>query len=427
MFAFEQNRFGRVALFAALNLIGVMACPAYLPAGSMRLNTPVQNRGTISFTLRNERAFQNGEGVKKTNFPFLNIPGLAEASIQQTNKSVSLQWKCEGGPNFQGLVPEFPGPGTWFVQVTWDAAQGLFDVYLNGAAATTPGVKFQPWSVPKPAHEVATFPGPLSVSDLQAELVFRKPEEAEAKTPAELRGRHAELFGQAAMPTPIKVESRKGRLLLDAALANEGDVKGWIMEGPGKAEFAEGWMKMWSTRPDAKPPANGHIVFWCPKDFPERFVCEWDCQIVSPEGLNIIFFAAKGENGEDIFDPRLPQRDGTFVQYTNGKIVCYHISYYANTPDTPGRATSNLRKDHAFYLMATGPVAIPAGSSRIHHLRLIKDRGHIQALVDGKVFIDYTDRGGDRYGPIYTDGKIGLRQMQWTAARYRNLKIWELK
>ncbi len=60
-------------------------------------------------------------------------------------------------------------------------------------------------------------------------------------------------------------------------------------------------------------------------------------------------------------------------------------------------------------------------------MRLIKDGAHIQLQVDGRVSIDYTDPGTARYGPIHTDGKIGLRQMQWTIAQYRNFRVWELK
>jgi len=76
-----------------------------------------------------------------------------------------------------------------------------------------------------------------------------------------------------------------------------------------------------------------HHVFWCPENFPDRFIAEWEAQNREPDaGLCIVFFAAKGEKGEDIFDPFLPKRDGTFKQYTQGKIISYHISYYANSP-----------------------------------------------------------------------------------------------
>jgi hypothetical protein len=148
--------------------------------------------------------------------------------------------------------------------------------------------------------------------------------------------------------------------------------------------------------------------------------------VVSDLGLTIVFFAAKGQNGEDIFDPSLPKRDGTFSHYIRGAVKSYHISYFANTPGFLGRATSNLRKNNKFHLLASGPVAVRPGSQQIHRVRLIKDGAHIQLQLDGKVSIDFTDPGGSRYGPVYGGGKIGLRQMQWTVARYRNFRVWEL-
>jgi hypothetical protein len=224
----------------------------------------------------------------------------------------------------------------------------------------------------------------------------------------------------------MEIANRQGRLLLDAPLASRDDVQDWVLEGPAEVTFADGWMRMRSTRPDATSGENGHFVFWCPTDFPGSFVAEWEIQLVEDFGLCIFFFAAKGAGGEDIFDPRLPDRDGTFVHYTRGAIDSYHISYYANTPGTPGRISSNLRKNNKFYLMASGPVAIAAGSDSIHKMRLIKDGGHIQLQADGRVSIDFIDPGSARYGSVYGSGKMGLRQMQWTKARYRNLRVWEL-
>jgi hypothetical protein len=45
---------------------------------------------------------------------------------------------------------------------------------------------------------------------------------------------------------------------------------------------------------------------------------------------------------------------------------------------------------------------------------------------DGRKFVDWTD-DGQALGPVYGDGKIGLRQMQWTGFRYRDFKVWALK
>jgi hypothetical protein len=220
----------------------------------------------------------------------------------------------------------------------------------------------------------------------------------------------------------MSLEGRVGSVLYASALASESDISGWRMEGPGRVTFEDGWMRMASERPDGPV---GHIVHWCPRDFPSSFVAEWDVQPLSDHGLCIVFFAAKGENGEDIFDPALPERTGDFRDYIRGAIVSYHMSYYANTPFNPGRITCNMRKNNHFYLVTNGPPGIPPGSNKIHHILLVKDGAHSQLQVDGRVIIDFTDPG-DRYGPVLGGGKIAFRQMQWMVAQYRNFRVREL-
>lgn len=211
----------------------------------------------------------------------------------------------------------------------------------------------------------------------------------------------------------------KGKLLYESPLASGKDVAGWIMEGPGTTVFEDGWMRMYS------PGEKWHHVFWCPVDFPSRFVAEWEVQNLHPDaGLLIVFFAAKGVDGEDIFDPRLPRRDGTFKYYTKDKIRSYHISYYANNPKNPERELAHLRKNNAFELVQTGGEGIPKHSTDIHNIRLVKDDAHILFFVDGRKVIDWID-DGKSLGPVYGEGKIGFRQMQWSNFRYRNFKVWE--
>ncbi len=213
----------------------------------------------------------------------------------------------------------------------------------------------------------------------------------------------------------------KGELIFDSDLSNARSVEDWVMEGPGKVEFRDGWMEMYA------PDQKWHHVFWCPKDFPSRFVAEWEMQNLNPEGgLAIVFFAAKGVDGRDIFDSSLPSRDGTFRQYTKELMRSYHISYYANNPKNPDREFAHLRKNNMFALVQQGPVGIPKESTAIHHLRLVKDGAHIRFFVDDRMIIDWID-DGKTYGEVYDDGKIGFRQMQWSHFRYRNLRVWGLK
>jgi hypothetical protein len=208
----------------------------------------------------------------------------------------------------------------------------------------------------------------------------------------------------------------KGKLIYKNSLDDHQAVKDWKMEGPGHLNFKNGWMEMYS------PDKKGHHVFWCPRDFPASFIAEWEMQnIDTSNGFVIVFFNAKGTGGEDIFDPALPARDGTFEYYTSGQINCYHISYYSNSPDTP-RDKSHLRKDPQFALLQRGEEGIAKKSTAIHHIRLMKAKAYITMYVDNRKIIDYTD-DAKAFGPVYGEGKIGFRQMKWTDFRYRNFKV----
>jgi rhamnogalacturonyl hydrolase YesR len=213
---------------------------------------------------------------------------------------------------------------------------------------------------------------------------------------------------------------KKGKLLYESTLSTEIDLQNWVMEGLAKTEFKEGWMHMYS------PDEEGHHVFWCPEDFPGDFIAEWELQNREPDaGLCIIFFAAKGVNGEDIFDPSLKKRDGVFRKYTKSDLNNYHISYYANA-DGNGRGISHLRKNKGFYLVQNGESGIPLHSRDIHKMKLVKDNNRILMYIDGRKIIDWTD-DGEEYGQVLESGKIGFRQMQWSHFRYRNFKVWELE
>lgn len=217
-------------------------------------------------------------------------------------------------------------------------------------------------------------------------------------------------------------ESKKGELLYENSLASEDAVKDWVMEGPGVTEFKDEWMHMYA------PDEKYHHVFWCPQDFPASFIAEWELHNQETDaGLCIIFFSALGNNGESIFDPSFPERDGTFRGYTKSKhFNNYHISYYANGKDNRAREISHLRKNSGFDKVQIGEPGIPIHSETIHKMRVVKDWAHITCFVDGRKVIDWTDDGLE-YGPVLKGGKIAFRQMKWTHFRYRNFKVWEIK
>jgi hypothetical protein len=202
-------------------------------------------------------------------------------------------------------------------------------------------------------------------------------------------------------------------------------VSDWVMEGPGQLKFKDGWMEMYS------PYQKMHHVYWCPETFPESFVAEWQVQNLNPEaGLLIIFFAATGLEGQDIFDTTLVERDGRFFQYIQGDLKSYHISYYANAEHNPDRGSSNLRKNNTFSLLQSGPVGIPTHSTAVHTIKLLKRKEHIRLFVDDREVINYRDRlpvvNGVNIGSPLLGGKIGFRQMRWSHFRYRNFRVYAL-
>ncbi len=211
----------------------------------------------------------------------------------------------------------------------------------------------------------------------------------------------------------------KGALLYSNTLAAPQDTTGWKMEGHGQLVFADGWMHMQSAN------EAGHHVLWCPQDFPENFIAEWEVQNHHPEaGLCIVFFSAKGLNGEDILSETLPVRNGVFKQYTKGAINNYHISYYADGENQPERGTANLRKNKGFHKVQAGEAGLPINSTAVHQVRLTKHQGHITLFIDDRKIIDWTD-DGQKYGDVLGSGKIGFRQMKWTHFAYRNFQVWE--
>lgn len=213
----------------------------------------------------------------------------------------------------------------------------------------------------------------------------------------------------------------KGDLLYNVSLNQKSDIDDWIMEGLGKTEFENGGMKMYS------PNKEGNHVLWCNEDFPKSFVGKWRIKNLNTEaGLCIIFFASKGTNGEDIFDDDLAERNGIFEQYTRGDINNYHISYFANPKNEPGREIANMRKNSGFNLVQTGRRGVPIDSEDEFEITLIKDDNHIVLFIDEREVINWVDTGLIDL-PVLGEGKIGFRQMKWTEFLYRDFRVWELK
>jgi rhamnogalacturonyl hydrolase YesR len=212
----------------------------------------------------------------------------------------------------------------------------------------------------------------------------------------------------------------KKDLVYENSFSSKADLNDWRLEGAAKALIRDNRLEMYS------PDQKSHHVFWCPQELPSNFMAEWEMQNLNPKaGLCIVFFAAKGVNGEDVMDPALEKRTGVFSQYTKGDLNNYHISYYTNNPKKPNRPFSHLRKNKGFKTVQYGARGIPVNSTATHQLQLIKKENHISMSVDGREIINWKDENKELGLPL-AEGKFAFRQMQWSHFTYKNLKIWNI-
>ncbi|UCF16846.1 MAG: DUF1961 family protein, partial [Phycisphaerales bacterium] len=219
--------------------------------------------------------------------------------------------------------------------------------------------------------------------------------------------------------TPSEVDY--GNIVYESSFDNRAVLDDWRLEGGKRMSIAEGNMVL-----ESQPTDNdrNHLVCWLRREVPADFLLEFT---VRPQdrkkGLNIVFFNARGVNGESIFDPTLQERNGVFKQYHSGDLNNYHVSYWAGD-----RGFSNLRKNHGFHLVSSGKDYIIAGGPRdFQTVQIYKRAEKIRVAVDGLVAVAFDD-DGKTFGPVHNhSGWIGLRQMGHTLrCEYGHVKIYGL-
>lgn len=236
--------------------------------------------------------------------------------------------------------------------------------------------------------------------------------------------------GLAATPTKSPLDLEVGRQFIptdvnwsnavyQTTFDDPAELENWKLEGGKRMSVENGKLVLETTGEDDP------LVCWLKAEAPADFLLEFTVRPQNrKQGLNIVFFNARGIHGESIFDPLLKPRDGTFKQYTQGDLNNYHISYWA-----AARGTAHVRKNPGFGQVANGKDLIagaPADAFQV--VRIYKRGGKIRLMVDDIIAVAYDDDGKKR-GPVWTNsGWIGLRQMAHTIrCEYDHLKIFPLK
>ena len=402
------------------------ACAAIaseLRALELALDTPLGQRGGVSLWLRTDKPYANGILAEDISQRVLTADGVGKLELSSSKPYAVIHWgfdaKLAGA--YATLLPGLPGPQWIHLAFSWDATVGHYAAFANGSPLVLRGARLAPWSL-QAADRILVHLGPMALADLR---VFDGPlseDDVDRMVPIMYRGSLDAMLGRQDRGA-LDPAALRGELLYERSFGSAEDVADWVMEGPGELAFEDGWMRMWSRLRDGP---MGHFVYWCPKDFPADYLVEWDMQPISDAGLCIVFLSARGVKGEDIFDPSLQKRDGTFTGYTVGDINSYHVSYYMSSPRGTARITSNMRKNSGFYLVDNGPPGIPAGSTDVHRVAAVKRGPDVELGVEGRRIIRFHD-DGQTYGPVLGGGRIGLRQMQWMEARYRDFRVYSLK
>ncbi|WP_422934139.1 DUF1961 family protein [Sinomonas sp. P47F7] len=218
-------------------------------------------------------------------------------------------------------------------------------------------------------------------------------------------------------------------VLYENPFASLGDLEGWVDEGPVRAEAWEdavggGAVVLSSTGDEAAVGDHAHFTLWCPERFPDRIRASWEFRPVSEPGLAMVFVAAEGAAGEDLFDPALAPRTGYYPQYHSGDIRALHVSYFRHKHASE-RAfrTCNLRKSPGFHLVAQGADPLPPAedADRFYRAELVKVGRRLAFSIEGLPLLDWTDDGAA--GPPLAGGRLGFRQMAPLVAAYRNLRV----
>lgn len=208
-------------------------------------------------------------------------------------------------------------------------------------------------------------------------------------------------------------------------LERPSQVEGFRMEGDGAVSFPQGRLRLESTR-GAEEGQKANVVFWCPEIFPAELAVSWRFRPLREPGLAILFFAAAGAGGKDLFDPSLPVRTGEYDQYHHGEIDAYHISYFRRMwEEERAFHTCNLRKSYGFHLVAQGADPLPdtADMTADYRMLVVKRGAAVTFAINELPVLHWLDDGSS-FGPLLGAGRLGFRQMAPLIAEYCDLVVY---
>jgi hypothetical protein len=218
------------------------------------------------------------------------------------------------------------------------------------------------------------------------------------------------------------------KVLYSNALRSPADVGDWVAEGPLRLGAHQGALELSGFLHDAEFGDHAHWTFWCPVQFPDRIRISWEFLPLEEPGLAMLFFAARGHGGLDLFSSGLAPRTGYYPQYHSGDIDALHVSYFRHKYESE-RAfrTCNLRKSAGFELVAQGADPLPPAGDAVdsYRMEVVKDGPRVAFAINGLPLFEWHDPS-PAAADVLGGGYLGFRQMAPLRAAYRNLVVEEL-
>jgi hypothetical protein len=319
--------------------------------------------------------------------------------------------------------------GHWYhVGIGWDIDRGRIELYLDGERANVAdGVAFnQP-------DDALYFGNPmLALTDLRASGRLLDPETVAAayETDRERANRRidtrVERFLHGSELASMTVDPAGYDLQTEMSLTDPEEVEQWIPHGPDTSTLKE-----FRATPEGMLVETRDIwevdnlcTLWGPDQYEGDIHVEYDFRIERNEGLGIVVFHATTFDRGDVIEHRDYPATGSMKTIISN-VRNYWWEYMRRTP--PARRDANT------HLLVKGPHHHPPLGHNVcevpepnvwHTLTVNKEGYRIRCAIDDQCIFDVKDSPGTGNGPSYNAGRIGLRHMQKTRIRYRNLHVY---
>ncbi len=228
-------------------------------------------------------------------------------------------------------------------------------------------------------------------------------------------------------PLPNTADPRQ-ELIYENALSSPLDIQNFRLEGEAKLTFENGKLQMQNMLDPAEGQKSNYVL-WCDQIFPKNIAITWKFKPLSEPGLAMLFFAAQGKSGQNMFDQTLAKRQGEYKQYHHGDINAFHLAYFRRRFETE-RAfyVCNLRKSYGAHIVAQGADPIPSVSDLMYpmEMKLVKNQKNVSFYINELPILSYLD-DGKTFGPLLGEAYIGFRQMAPLIAEYWDLKVFVLR